>query len=517
MALRFDDYVLDLKNFSLSHQGEDVAVEPQVFDLLVYLIEHRDRFVGRDELMDNVWEGRTVSDSTVSSCVKAARKALGDDAEKQHYIATASRRGYRFVGEISDVEIAAEQPTAPPADNPFRSKAPKETDKTSLAILPFHCRSKNDEDFWLSEVLGEDLSIMLAQVPGFWVISHSTMQHYRDEKVDVRELGKELGTQYLVEGTLMNMAGKYRISIQLVETATNQLLWAERQEFPVSDLENVENEMVAHIVASIEPAINRAELTQLGERRKANLSAWQLYRRSHALLAQQGWSEATFEESANILRDVIKMDGDMAIAHAYLSLVLSLGEALGLISGSEVHDEVKQAAETALRLDSQDSNVLGFVGCALVDVGADERGTGLLRKAIELNPSNAQALAALGASLLKAGNIDGLEFLRDGTRISPRDHRLAAWGALLSRGLLVCGKLGESLEIARDACNYDDKVYMPRILLSIAYWYNGDIEGAKAAIEDAKRIRPHLSVDDFMRFASPEEIEGMMEAKLLPA
>lgn len=511
MKLRFDDFVLDLNKFSLSRQGADVSVEPQTFDLLAYLIKHRDRFVGRDELMDKVWTGRTVSDSTVSSCVKAARKALGDDAEKQRYIATASRRGYRFVAEVSDVEDAPE-----PADNPFRVKSSQENDKTSLAVLPFNCRSKSEEDFWLSQVLGEDLSSMLAQVPGFWVISHSTMQHYRGERVEVRQLGRDLGTQYLVEGTLMNKGGKYRLSIQLVETATNGLLWAERQEFPESELENIENEMVAHIVASIEPAINRAELKQLGARRKANLSAWQLYRRSHALLAQQGWSEATFEESASILRDAIKIDQDMAIAHAYLSLVLSLGEALGLIAGSEVHEEVATAAETALRLDSQDSNVLGFVGCALVDLGSDERGIGLLRRAIELNPSNAQALAALGAALLKNGEIEGLEFLRNGIRVSPRDHRLAAWGALLSRGLLVCGKLAESLEIARDACNYDDKVYMPRILLSIAYWYNDDIEAARLAIEDARRIRPHLSIDDFRRFASPDELKGMMDANLLP-
>lgn len=512
MELRFGDYEVDVKNFSLLRRGVAVPVEPQVFDLLIYLIEHRDRFVGRPELMDQVWKGRIVSDSTLSSCVKAARKALGDDAEKQRYIATASRRGYRFVAEPD----APDEAPAPAVDNPFRVKNPRENDKTTMAVLPFHCRSKNQEDHWLSEVLDEDLSMMLAQVPGFWVISHSTMQHYRGEKVDLGQLGRELSTQYLVEGTLMNKGGKYRISIQLVEAATNRLLWAERQEFPESDLEQVEREMVAHIVASIEPAINRAELAQLGERRKANLSAWQLYRRSHALLAQQGWSESTFEESANILRDAIKLDQDMAIAHAYLSLVLALGEALGLIAGSEVHDEVQRAAETALRLDAQDSNVLGFVGCALVDVGAEERGIGLLQRAIELNPSNAQALAALGASLLKIGKIEGLEFLRDGIRISPRDHRLAAWGALLSRGLLVCGKLAESLEIARDACNYDDKVYMPRILLSIAYWYNNDVDSARSAIEDAKRIRPHLSVDDFSRFASPEEIKGMIEAELLP-
>ncbi|MEM1156584.1 MAG: hypothetical protein AAGI44_20795, partial [Pseudomonadota bacterium] len=167
------------------------------------------------------------------------------------------------------------------------------------------------------------------------------------------------------------------------------------------------------------------------------------------------------------------------------------------------------------RLDSQDSNVLGFVGCALVDLGKHERGISLLRKAISINPSNAQALAAFGASLLKVGDLDGVNWIRDGIRISPRDHRLAAWGTLLSRGLLICGKVEEAREVAKDACDYDDKVYTPRILLAIANWHSGNISAAKAAIEDAKRIRPHLSAHDFEQFASPDELAGMIEAGLV--
>lgn len=514
MELEFDDYLLDLNHFSLRCNENLLPIEPQVFNLLVYLIEHRDRVISRDELMDELWTGKVVSEATLSSCVKETRKVLGDDAQKQQYIATLNRRGYRFVGKLkSKATPKAEDHFS--GTNPFRFEANAKTDKTAIAILPFNCRSDSQEDLWLSEILGEDLSIVLANVPGFWVISYSTMQNLPNKKVNASELGKELGIQYLVESNLISLGGKYRISLQLIETENNQLLWADRHEFSEPELNNIQNEIASRIVASIEPAINRAELVQLGQRRKASLTAWQLYRQSHGILAQQGWNEESFQKSAELLREATSLDPDMAYAHAYLSLILALGDVLGLINEDLALQEAKQAAETAIRLDSQDSNVLGFVGCALVDLGIQERGVGLLKKAIDINPSNAQALAALGASLLKAGDIEGLSWIKDGIRISPRDHRLAAWGTLLSRGLLICGEVEQALEIAQDACQYDDKVFTPRILLAIANFHKGDMDASAAAIEDAKRIRPKLSRDDFSKFTSPEELDGLIEAKLI--
>ena len=491
--IQFDDFSLDLTNYSLTQGDKTLSIEPQVFDLLVYLIQNRDRVVGRDELMDTLWKGKVVSDSTLSSCVKEARKALGDDADTQTYIKTLHRRGYRFVRQLNEFLLTERTENEPPKtteNNPFR---PSANDKTSIALLPFHCRSNNEEDFWLSEVLGEDLCITLANVPGFWVISYSSMESYRDQKVDARIIGGDLGVNYLVEGTLMNIGGRYRISLQLIKTEDNSLLWADRHEFLEDELIKIQNQIAARIVASFEPAINRAELVQLVKRRRANLSAWQLYRQSHAILAQKGWTEECFQESADLLREATRRDPELAPAHAYLSLVLALGNVFGLLSDEGAEEEAQSSAEKAISLDPQDSSVLGFAGCALVDLGKVERGITLLRKAVEINPSNAQALAALGASLLKIGNFDGLDLIRNGIQISPRDHRLAAWGTLLSGGLLACGKLEEAQKIARNACDYDDKVYAPRMLLAVTHWKKGELSEAKEAIEDAKRIHPKLS------------------------
>ncbi|MEL6216213.1 MAG: winged helix-turn-helix domain-containing protein, partial [Pseudomonadota bacterium] len=266
MRLTFSDFVIDLDEFSLRQDETRIAIEPQVFNVLVYLINHRDRVIGRDELMTELWAGKVVSDATLSSCIKDARNALGDNAKAQRFIATVHRRGYRFVGELSEQEDAA--PTTDVADgNPFRSKGAPGLDRTTVAVLPFNCRSNSEEDFWLSDVLGEDLSIMLANVPGFWVISHTTMQSFRGQDYEVPALGQELGVQYLLEGNLLNVRGKYRISLQLIDSTNKQLLWADRHEFEDAELAAIQHEIAARIVASIEPAINRAELINLGQRR----------------------------------------------------------------------------------------------------------------------------------------------------------------------------------------------------------------------------------------------------------
>jgi adenylate cyclase len=166
-------------------------------------------------------------------------------------------------------------------------------------------------------------------------------------------------------------------------------------------------------------------------------------------------------------------------------------------------------------LDSQDSDVLGYVGCALADMGDHHRGIGMLRRAVELDPSNAQARAALGAALLQLGEEEGIEHMRQGMGISPRDNRLAAWGALLARGLLNFGRVTEAIEVADKSCRCDDKIFLPRVVLAIARSTIGDQKGARAALDDARRTRPRLGIPDIARFALPAEIAGLERAGLL--
>lgn len=509
MLLTFGEYSLDTELFELRRAGQPRRIEPQVFDLLVYLARHRDRIVSRQELLDHLWAGKVVTESTLNSRIKAARRAVGDNGREQRCIATYNRRGYRFVAEIDEPEPA----TVARGLTTRRSVA--HHDRPSLAVLPFSHNPGSDAMAWRAEALSEDISIQLARIPGFLVISRNSTAYYRGREFTISQVGRELGTDYVIEGSLWDAGRHLRVSVRLLETASGRLLWADRTQVWAEQLGEFRDDMVREIAGRIEPELNRAELSTLRRRQPVDLGAWALYRQGHAILSLKGWSEESFLEAANMLRQSIVRDPTLAFAHAYLALILALGHLIGLISSEGWHDEAAGAAEKAIALDNQDSDVLGYAGCAFADMGEFMRGIGMMRRAVELDPSNAQAHAALGAALLHIGDASGIEEMRYGIRISPRDNRLAAWGALLARGLLSLGRIDEAIETADHACRCDDKIFLPRVVLAVAHNTAGNPDAARAALVDARRIRSHLSETDIARFASPNEMAGLRRAGLL--
>ncbi len=507
MLLIFNKYELDTELFELRCDGQSCPVEPQVFDLLVYLIKHRDRIISRQELFDQLWAGKVVTESTLTSRIKAARHAVADNGREQNCIATFNRRGYRFIAEVKELNAIDDQ-----EDNKLFSP---EADRPSLAVLPFAHNHGGKTIAWTAEVLSEDISIQLARIPGFIVVSRNSTAYYRGREVSISQVGRELGTDYVIQGSVWELGEKLRISVQLLDTTSGEFLWTNRTDIPIEKLAEFQDDVVYEIAGRIVPELNRAELSSLKKRRPVDLGAWALYRQGHAILSLKGWSEASFDEATNLLRQAIVRDPELAFAHAYLSLMLAIGHLVGLVNDEAWQVESLAAAEAAIALDNQNSDVLGYVGCALVDMGEDKRGIEMIRRAIELDPSNAQAHAALGAVMLRFGQAEGIEIIRHGLRISPKDNRQATWGALLARGLLSLGKVSEAIEAASQACRCDDKIFLPRLVLAVAQNTAKNVDAARIALNDARRIRPQLAIADIARFASPEEIESLQQANLL--
>jgi len=527
MHYLFDEFTMDTRNFELTRNGDTVALEPQVFDLLLYFVKNPDRIISKSELLDKVWTGRVVSESTLTSCIKAARKALGDDGQNQRFISTITRRGYRFLGNITiedtsqreavgemitQSNLAASQESNSACAFPVEPELLEE--KIVILVLPFSGTGSELVQFF-SETLYEDINIHLARTPGFMVVSRNTAAYYKNTRLDSQQIASELGAQYIIDGSVRGMGDNLNLSINLQEASSGKIIWAIRKEVPTKELETLQNEIILHIVSAIEPEINRTEFATLRKRRQVDLGAWELYRQGHAILGLKGWSEETFSECADLLRQAITKDPELAFAHAYLSLILAIGHLVGLVTQPDWQEEALAAAEKAIALDSQDSDVLGYAGCAFCDMGDFSRGIRMLERAVELDPSNAQGWAALGAAQLRTGKEEGIKHMYHGIRISPRDNRLGAWGAILSRGLLSFGKVDEAIEVAQKSCAFDDKIFLPRIVLSVAYAVSGNKQEAKKAIDDARRIRPGLNQEDIQRFVQPEEMQKMAEFGLL--
>ena len=382
-------------------------------------------------------------------------------------------------------------------------------DKASIAVLPLDNMSDSREYEYLADGMTEDIITLLARIPSFFVIARNSSFSYKGQQRDIRQVGRELGVRYVVEGSLRPIGDRLRVTIQLIDTETGNHIWAERFDRTAADLFDVQDEITNAIVARLEPELTRAEFALIRRRPPADMDAWDYYRQASGVLSLKGWHERTFAEGAELYRKAIALDPEFAPARAALSLLLSLGHMIGHVTEP---DEALSEADQALALDSDSSEVLGFAGCALSDLGYTTRGIELLEKALERDPSNAQAWVALGAALLTNRQPElAIEKLEHGLRISPRDNRLAVWGGILALALGFVGRFDEAIEQARIACRRDDKLHNPRVVLT-ALLVNADrIEEAASALAEARRIRPQLSQREVRGIVGGRYAEAMQK------
>jgi adenylate cyclase len=372
-------------------------------------------------------------------------------------------------------------------------------DKPSIAVLPFTCFSEEREFKFLTEAMTEDLIAMLARIPGFIVIARQSSFAYRGRSVDSRQIGRELGVRYIIEGSLRPVGQQLRVGTQLIDATTGAQLWADRFDGQAEDVLELQDQIARAIASRIEPELVRAEITLIRRRRDANPNAWSCFRQGAGVISLKGWSEETLTQATALLRQATTLDPDFALARAQLALFLSLGARLGLVAdGAAAVTEARTEAERAVTIDEDASEVLGYAGCALAELGDVQRGTEILERAIENDPSNAQAWVALGTSLCFLEKMDatGLEKLRHGMRLSPRDHRLGFWGTFYALALARHRRLTEAHEEVRAACRRDPQFYVARIVLALTAAGLGSKEEAVAALREARRLRPRLSLNE---------------------
>jgi adenylate cyclase len=365
-------------------------------------------------------------------------------------------------------------------------------DKASIAVLPLDNMSDSRDYDYLADGITEDIITLLARIPSFFVIARNSSFSYKGQQHDIRQVGRDLGVRYVVEGSLRPIGDRVRVTVQLIEAESGKHVWAERFERAAADLVDVQDEITNAIVTRLEPELTRAEFELIRRRPPSDLGAWNYYVQASSVLSMKGWHERTFAEGAELYRKSIALDPDFAPAHAALSLLLAIGHLIGHVSEP---DEALAEADRALALDSDSSEVLGFAGCALSDLGHTTRGIEILERAIDRDPSNAQAWAALGAAQLTTRQPErAIATLEHGLRISPRDNRLAVWIGIYALALGWVGRLDEAIEQARVACRRDDKLHNPRVVLAALLVTAERTDEAVAALAEARRIRSRLSL-----------------------
>src|SRR6201992_63224 len=218
--------MLDTDRRELRRGSQAIAVEPQVFDLLVYLVQNRDRVVSKDDLIASVWEGRIVSESTLTSRINATRTAVGDNGKDQKLIRTVARKGLRFVGAVHEDSAGVKPGPAPfqADDAPLQPVLP--TDRPGIAVLPFTNMSGDPEQEYFSDGISEDIITALSKLRWFLVMSRNSSFVYKGKAVHMKQVAEELGVRYVVEGSVRKSGEQVRITGQLQDVTTASPMWA---------------------------------------------------------------------------------------------------------------------------------------------------------------------------------------------------------------------------------------------------------------------------------------------------
>jgi len=317
LLVRFDNFTLDADRRELKGAEGTIHVEPQVFDLLFYFAQNSNRVISKDELIEHVWNGRIVSDAAVNSRINSARRAIGETGEKQTFIRTIPRRGFLFAAEVTPRthDQPASAAIVATQVEPSNLELP---DKPSIAVLPFQNLTGDPEQEYFADGVVEEIITGLSRIKWLFVIARNSSFTYKAHAVDVKQVGRELGVRYVLEGRVRKAGERVRISAQLVEAETGTHVWAERYDSRVGDIFALQDEITLSVIGAIEPSLRDAEIERVKRKRPDNLDAYDLVLRAipHVYIAApEGAAKAV-----PLLEQALALEVDYAGAHGLLAL-----------------------------------------------------------------------------------------------------------------------------------------------------------------------------------------------------
>jgi TolB-like protein/Tfp pilus assembly protein PilF len=486
LQFRFGDQLIDTDRRELRRGGALVALEPQVFDLLVYLVQNRDRVVSKDDLFQSVWGGRIVSESALTSRITAVRKAIGDDGVAQRLIRTVPRKGIRFIGEVREDEGAAA--TSPPAP------------RLSIVVLPFTNLSDDREQQYFADGLTEDLTTDLSRLENMFVISRNTAFTYRNKPVDTKQIGRELGVRYVLEGSVRRSGSQLRVSAQLIDAATDAHLWTERFDRDTGDLFALQNEITSRIAIALGLELIAAEAARPTEHPDA-LDYILEGRAAHS----KPQTPDRYAETISLLERALALDPRSVEAQSRLAIALT-ARVLDQMTASTAADIaraeglVRQALEAAAR-----SPLAHFAKGQMLRV--QKRYAEAIPEyetAITFNRNWVNALGLLGECKLFVGSIDEMiPLVEQAIRLSPRDPFIAIWYFRIGVAHLLQSRIDDAIVWLEKACGANAELPYAHSHLASAYALRGETERAAIELAEARR----LSLDG--RYSSTTRLQAV--------
>jgi TolB-like protein/Tfp pilus assembly protein PilF len=460
----FDDVVIETGNFRVLKRNHTKTLEPRAFDLLVYLIEHQGRVVEKQELFEQVWKQSLVTDSALTQEIKQIRRAIGDDANAPRYIETIPKRGYRFIAEVN--------------------VRPRETEEVvggqfqvfdSLAVLPFANLNAAPELDYFVEGITDLLITDLGKIKSLKVISRTSAMQYKEARKPLPQIAGELKVNAVVEGAVLRIGDRVRITVQLIEAATDQHVWAECYERDLRDILSLQNEVAQTVAEQIHLTLTPEEKARLALAPRIDPEAYEAYLKGNYFLLK--FMPGGPQKAIEYFQLAIEKDPNYAAAYAGLADAYGHLWFWGIAPPSEIIPKVSAAVSKALELDDALSEAHTALGKHKFYYELDRLSAeSAFKRAIELNPNDIKAGTAYALCLATMGRLD--EALAEIKRVHELDPLSLPVNAIVGWHFYALGQSEEAIEHWRKTLEMEPNFSMSHWLLWRVYRLKGMFDEA---------------------------------------
>jgi TolB-like protein len=517
----FEDFILNTDRRELRRGADVIPTTPQVFDLLDYLIRHRERVVSKDDLISAVWNGRIVSDAALTTRLNAARAAIDDGGDKQRLIKTLPRKGFRFIGAVQEGQTPATAPASWAAQNDDTTQRPLSPPRLSIVVLPFVNLSGDPNQDYFVDGVTESLTTDLSRISRSFVIGRHTAFSYKSKPVNLKRVGRELNVRYALEGSVQCGDKRLRVKVQLVDAETGTHLWTDRFDKPVADLFEMQDEVSARIANALNAQLIEAEARRA--ERSLHPDALDLYFQGRHFL-HQGFTPKYLALARPFFEQALALDPENIEALVGVAQIDLLGVTTFMID------------DRGTRLAQVEATLINVLSMAPRHAGAHlalavlqlftKRATLAIREceqALELDRNLADAHALLGFVKVFIGRgVESEAHIRQAFRLSPRDINAFRWMHLLGVVKLILGADTEAVEWLRRSLEANRNFPIAHFQFAAALALAGSREEARAAALAGFALDPDFTIrrtkglslgsDPIFRAGSKRIREGMLMA-----
>jgi TolB-like protein/pimeloyl-ACP methyl ester carboxylesterase/tetratricopeptide (TPR) repeat protein len=488
-------------------RGAPAHLGSRAFDLLLALVRRHGQLATKDELMAEVWPDTVVEDNNLKVQISAIRKLLGKEPGCASWLMTVPGRGYRFVAPLEREMRPATSDERPLPKVTAEPAAPLPLpDRPSIAVLPFTNMSGEPEEDYFADGIVEDIITALSRFPSVFVIARHSSFTYKGRAVDIRQVGRELGVRYVLEGSVRKAGGRVRVTGQLVEAEAANHVWADRYECEFGDIFALQDEMTANMVGALVPSLERAEMQRARSRPPQSLDAYDLYLR--AMAAFHTWTKQGTDEALRLLDQALTLDPNFVSAVLLAENCWARRHMQGWAPQEEALRQSARLARLAVETDPENAEALAVLAHRTPAINQDyEEAIALAERAVAMNPNSTFVWGQSGWGLVYAARPEqALLHFQRALRLNPRDVRALNYLYLngMALALIQLERDAEAVATARKAVRQRPNGAGPLRALAAGLALAGQLDEARVTLGRVLKLDPTCSLESILRYGYSE-------------